>query len=222
VLFDEVEKAHPDIFNSLLQILEDGRLTDSQGRVVDFKNTVIIMTTNLGTRDISKGFNLGFAAQGDTKSNYERMKAKVSDELKQHFRPEFLNRVDDVIVFPQLTEADILRIVDLMIGRVDERLRDRDMGIELSTDAKVLLSKRGYDPVMGARPLRRTIQREIEDSLSEKILFGELRPGHIVVVDVEGEGEAAKFTFRGEEKVTVADAPPIETAGSPPNLSKEA
>jgi ATP-dependent Clp protease ATP-binding subunit ClpC len=217
VLFDEVEKAHPDIFNSLLQILEDGRLTDSQGRVVDFKNTVIIMTTNLGTRDISKGFNLGFAAQGDTKSGYERMKNKVSDELKQHFRPEFLNRVDDVIVFPQLSQQDILQIVDLMIGAVDERLRDRDMGIELSLEAKELLSKRGYDPVMGARPLRRTIQREIEDSLSEKILFGELRPGHIVVVEVEGEGETATFTFRGEEKVTVADAPPVET----PNLSKE-
>jgi ATP-dependent Clp protease ATP-binding subunit ClpC len=182
---------------------------------------VIIMTTNLGTRDISKGFNLGFAAQGDTKSTYDRMKAKVSDELKQHFRPEFLNRVDDVIVFPQLTQDDILRIVDLMISRVDERLRDRDMGIELSTDAKVLLSKHGYDPVMGARPLRRTIQREIEDSLSEKILFGELRPGHIVVVEVEGEGDAAKFTFRGEEKVNVTDAPPVETAPGAPNLSKE-
>src|SRR5689334_3916037 len=222
VLFDEVEKAHPDIFNSLLQILEDGRLTDSQGRVVDFKNTVIIMTTNLGTRDISKGFNLGFAAQGDTKSNYERMKNKVSDELKQHFRPEFLNRVDDVVVFPQLTQADILAIVDLMISKVDERLKDRDMGIELSQSAKELLSKKGYDPVLGARPLRRTIQREIEDSLSEKILFGELRPGHIVVVDTEGEGESAKFTFRGEEKVTVADAPPVEAASGPPNLSKEA
>ncbi|CAM5340967.1 hypothetical protein SANTM175S_06447 [Streptomyces antimycoticus] len=136
VLFDEVEKAHPDIFNSLLQILEDGRLTDSQGRVVDFKNTVIIMTTNLGTRDISKGFNLGFAAQGDVKTGYERMKAKVNEELKQHFRPEFLNRVDDTVVFHQLTEEDIIQIVDLMITKVDERLKDRDMGIELNGDAK--------------------------------------------------------------------------------------
>ncbi|MGJ5898088.1 ATP-dependent Clp protease ATP-binding subunit [Streptomyces niveiscabiei] len=224
VLFDEVEKAHPDIFNSLLQILEDGRLTDSQGRVVDFKNTVIIMTTNLGTRDISKGFNLGFAASGDTKTNYERMKNKVSDELKQHFRPEFLNRVDDVVVFPQLTQEDILAIVDLMIGKVDERLKDRDMGIELSQAAKELLSKKGYDPVLGARPLRRTIQREVEDTLSEKILFGELRPGHIVVVDTEGEGETATFTFRGEEKSALPDVPPIEQAagGGGPNLSKEA
>merc|ERR1712008_200918 len=129
VLFDEVEKAHPDIFNSLLQILEDGRLTDSQGRVVDFKNTVIIMTTNLGTRDISKGFNLGFAATGDTQSGYERMKAKVQDELKQHFRPEFLNRIDDIVVFHQLSELQIVRIVDLMLARLDDRLHDKDMGI---------------------------------------------------------------------------------------------
>lgn len=174
---------------------------------MDFKNTVIIMTTNLGTRDISKGFNLGFAAQGDTKTGYDRMKAKVNEELKQHFRPEFLNRVDDTVVFHQLTEEDIIQIVDLMIAKVDERLKDRDMGIELSGDAKLLLAKRGYDPILGARPLRRTIQREIEDILSEKILFGELRPGHIVVVGKEGEGEDAKFTFRGEEKSALPDLP---------------
>jgi ATP-dependent Clp protease ATP-binding subunit ClpC len=200
VLFDEVEKAHPDIFNSLLQILEDGRLTDSQGRVVDFKNTVIIMTTNLGTRDISKGFNLGFAAVGDVSTGYERMKAKVNDELKQHFRPEFLNRVDDTIVFPQLTEDNIIQIVDLMMAKVDERLKDRDMGIELTQSAKQLLAKKGYDPLLGARPLRRTIQREIEDNLSEKILFGELRAGTIVVVDVEGTGAESKFAFSSSPK----------------------
>ena len=155
VLFDEVEKAHPDIFNSLLQILEDGRLTDSQGRVVDFKNTVIIMTTNLGTRDISKGFNLGFAAAGDTQTGYERMKAKVTDELKQHFRPEFLNRVDDVIVFPALTqdEIDADRRPD---GRQARRASARQgHGHRAHEAAKALLAERGYDPVMGARPLRR-------------------------------------------------------------------
>ncbi|HEX4788481.1 MAG TPA: AAA family ATPase, partial [Actinospica sp.] len=217
VLFDEVEKAHPDIFNSLLQILEDGRLTDSQGRLVDFKNTVIIMTTNLGTRDISKGFNLGFAAVGDVSTGYERMKAKVNDELKQHFRPEFLNRVDDTIVFPQLTEDNIIQIVDLMMAKVDERLKDRDMGIELTQSAKQLLAKKGYDPLLGARPLRRTIQREIEDNLSEKILFGELRAGTIVVVDVEGTGAEAKFAFSSSPKsalpqVTVpADIVPADT-----------
>ncbi|MFC3690190.1 ATP-dependent Clp protease ATP-binding subunit [Aquipuribacter hungaricus] len=200
VLFDEVEKAHPDIFNSLLQILEDGRLTDSQGRVVDFKNTVIIMTTNLGTRDIAKGISLGFSAGNDTSSSYERMKNKVNDELKQHFRPEFLNRVDDTIVFPQLTPEEIVTIVDLMIAKLDKRLRDKDMAIELTPRAKNLLARRGYDPVLGARPLRRTIQRDIEDSLSEKILFSELVAGQMIIVDVEGEGDLAQFTFEGTEK----------------------
>jgi len=200
VLFDEIEKAHPDIFNSLLQILEDGRLTDAQGRMVDFKNTVIIMTTNLGTRDISKGVSVGFARQGETRGSYDRMKAKVGEELKQHFRPEFLNRVDDIIVFHQLERDEIFEIVDLMIAKVDDRLKDRDMAIELALPAKELLSQRGYDPVLGARPLRRTIQREIEDMLSEKILFGELRPGTIVTVDTEGTGEEAKFTFVSRSK----------------------
>jgi ATP-dependent Clp protease ATP-binding subunit ClpC len=217
VLFDEIEKAHPDIFNSLLQILEDGRLTDAQGKTVDFKNTVIIMTTNLGTRDISKGVSVGFAKADESRGSYERMKNRVQEELKQHFRPEFLNRVDDIIVFHQLAREEIFRIVDLMVGKVDERLKDRDMGLELRPGAKALLSERGYDPVLGARPLRRTIQREIEDSLSEKILFGELRPGQIVIVDSEGEGPAAKFTFTGVAKPeSVPDAPPaeIESASS--------
>ncbi|MCY7372181.1 MAG: ATP-dependent Clp protease ATP-binding subunit [Spirochaetaceae bacterium] len=215
VLFDEVEKAHPDIFNSLLQILEDGRLTDSQGRVVDFKNTVIIMTTNLGTRDISRGFNLGFAASDDVESGYERMKSKVQDELKQHFRPEFLNRIDDIVVFHQLTQDQIIDIVEIMLAKLDERMRDKDMGLELTPAAKALLAKKGYDPVLGARPLRRTIQREIEDILSEKILFGEVRPGQIVLVDVEGEGDEAKFTFAGEQKAVLPDVPLVET-GAPP------
>ncbi|CAB4646797.1 unannotated protein [freshwater metagenome] len=207
VLFDEVEKAHPDIFNSLLQVLEDGRLTDSQGRTVDFKNTVIIMTTNLGTRDISKGQGLGFANSDDDLSNYERMKAKVSDELKSHFRPEFLNRIDDVIVFHQLTKEQIITIVDLMIVNLDERLKVKDMGIELTQGAKDLLAARGYDPLLGARPLRRTIQREIEDPLSERILFGELKAGEIIVVDVDGDGPDATFTFTGAPKATMPDSP---------------
>jgi ATP-dependent Clp protease ATP-binding subunit ClpC len=213
VLFDEIEKAHPDIFNSLLQILEDGRLTDAQGRVVDFKNTVIIMTTNLGSRDISKGVPVGFGPAHESKGSYDRMKAKVNEELKQHFRPEFLNRVDDAIVFHQLSQEEIVTIVDLMIAKVDERLKDRDMGLELRPAAKTLLSERGYDPVLGARPLRRTIQREIEDSLSEKILFGELKAGQIVMVDVEGAGPEAKFAFKGVPKPgEVPDAPPAEIA----------
>ena len=207
VLFDEVEKAHPDIFNSLLQILEDGRLTDAHGRSVDFKNTVIIMTTNLGTRDISKGQSLGFAAGGDTRTGYERMKNKVTDELKQHFRPEFLNRVDDIIVFPQLTEPEIVQIVDLMIAKLDLRMKDKDMGIELTPAAKALLAKRGYDRVLGARPLRRTIQRDIEDVLSEKILYGELKAGEIVVVNTDGAEKDEAFTFEGAAHTELVEAP---------------
>jgi ATP-dependent Clp protease ATP-binding subunit ClpC len=208
VLFDEVEKAHPDVFNTLLQVLEDGRLTDGQGRIVDFKNTVLILTTNLGTRDIAKAVSLGFQAGNDTASNYERMKNRVTDELKQHFRPEFLNRIDDIIVFHQLTPEEIVEIVDIMLTRVDAQLKNKDMGLELTQSAKQLLAKKGWDPVLGARPLRRTIQREIEDALSEKILFGELAAGHIVVVDTTGEGDSAEFTFRGEPKpAPVPDTP---------------
>jgi ATP-dependent Clp protease ATP-binding subunit ClpC len=184
--------------------------------MVDFKNTVIIMTTNLGTKDISKGVSVGFARQGESRGSYDRMKSKVGEELKSHFRPEFLNRVDDIIVFHQLEREEIFTIVDLMIAKVDARLKDRDMVMELRPAAKDLLSQRGYDPVLGARPLRRTIQREIEDSLSEKILFGELRPGQIVIVDTEGSGEAAKFTFTGVPKPdSVTDVPPAELASQP-------
>jgi len=204
VLFDEVEKAHPDVFNTLLQVLEDGRLTDGQGRIVDFKNTVLILTTNLGTRDVSKAVTLGFQSGNDEASNYERMKQKVTDELKQHFRPEFLNRIDDTIVFHQLTEDEIVHIVDLRLAMLDTQMRNKDMGLELTDAAKRLLSKKGYDPVLGARPLRRTIQREIEDALSEKILYGELQAGQIVLVDAEpspdGVEKNGKFTFRGEPK----------------------
>jgi ATP-dependent Clp protease ATP-binding subunit ClpC len=143
------------------------------------------------------------------------MKSKVQDELKQHFRPEFLNRIDDIVVFHQLSEQEIIQIVDLMLARLDGQLRNKDMGLEVTTGAKMLLATKGYDPVLGARPLRRTIQREIEDSLSEQILFGTLKAGEIVVVDVEGEGAEQVFTFRGEPKpVTVPDAPPAELAGS--------
>jgi ATP-dependent Clp protease ATP-binding subunit ClpC len=194
VLFDEIEKAH-------------------QGRTVDFKNTVLIFTSNLGTSDISKPVGLGFT-QGGGENDYERMKQKVNDELKKHFRPEFLNRIDEVIVFHQLTRDEIIRMVDLMIGRVAGQLKTKDMALELTEKAKSLLAKRGFDPVLGARPLRRTIQREIEDQLSEKILFEEVGPGQVVTVDVddwdgEGPGEDVKFTFTGTRK------PPAE-----PDLAK--
>ena len=198
VLFDEVEKANPDIFNSLLQILEEGRLTDSQGRKVDFKNTVIIMTTNLGTRDINKGVLTGFQTADHSTHDYGRMKAKVAEELKQHFRPEFLNRVDDTIVFPPLTKPEIARIVDLMIAKLAKRMEAQDMRLQLTDEARELLADVGFDPVLGARPLRRAIQREIEDALSERILFGELQPGQVVTVGVQEEGEERSFTFNGE------------------------
>lgn len=220
VLFDEIEKAHPDIFNALLQVLEDGRLTDAQGRVVDFKNTVIIMTTNLGTRDISKTMGLGFHNSTDELGNYERMKAKVTDELKSHFRPEFLNRIDDVIVFHQLTEVEIVQIVDLMIANLDNRLKAKDMAIDLTLAAKALLAKRGYDPLLGARPLRRTIQREIEDVLSEKILFGDVRAGEIILVDVSVADDGKEsFTFAGVQKALAPDSP--EDLGSSSDLSSD-
>ncbi|MBO0855815.1 MAG: ATP-dependent Clp protease ATP-binding subunit [Nocardia sp.] len=219
VLFDEIEKAHQEIYNTLLQVLEDGRLTDGQGRTVDFKNTVLIFTSNLGTSDISKAVGLGFSQSNNAGSNYERMKLKVNDELKKHFRPEFLNRIDDVIVFHQLTTEQIVEMVDLMIDRVATQLRNKDMEIELTDQAKSLLAKRGFDPVLGARPLRRTIQREIEDQLSEKILFGEIGAGQIVSVDVEGwdgegQGEDAKFTFEGKDKPKSESEPVAALAGA--------
>ncbi|MFI7603653.1 ATP-dependent Clp protease ATP-binding subunit [Micromonospora sp. NPDC049366] len=218
VLFDEIEKAHPDVFNTLLQILEDGRLTDGQGRIVDFKNTVIILTTNLGTRDVAKAVSLGFQASEDSESNYDRMKQKVNDELKQHFRPEFLNRIDDTIVFHQLRQQEILSIVDIMIARIETQLKNKDMGLELTENAKKYLATKGFDPVLGARPLRRTIQRDIEDNLSERILFNELTPGQIVVVDCEGDPnniDKSKLVFRGADKpVTVPDAVPADLGGT--------
>jgi ATP-dependent Clp protease ATP-binding subunit ClpC len=212
VLFDEIEKAHPDIFNSLLQILEEGRLTDGQGRVVDFKNTIIIMTTNLGTRDISRG-TMGFALEGDTANEYERMKGKVNEELKKSFRPEFLNRVDETIVFPQLTKAELVQIVDLFIKRLAVRLEDRDMTIEISQAAKDRLIEIGFDPTLGARPLRRAVQREVEDKLSEQILHGQLLNAHHVKVDfVNGE-----FVFENAShastQITVPPTPAIEAGG---------
>ncbi|WP_084106529.1 ATP-dependent Clp protease ATP-binding subunit [Demequina sp. NBRC 110056] len=207
VLFDEVEKAHPDIFNSLLQILEDGKLTDAQGREVNFKNTIIIMTTNLGADAISRRQATGFSVVSETGHSYEDMVKLVNGKLKEHFKPEFLNRVDNVVVFPQLTQEEIIEIVDLMVARLDERMKDKDMGIELTEAAKRLLAEKGYDPVLGARPLRRALQREIEDPLSEKILFGEVTSGQIVRVDAQGEGILGEFTFEGIDRDDVVGEP---------------
>ena len=200
VLFDEIEKAHPDIFNTLLQVLDDGHLTDGQGRKVDFKNTIIILTTNLGTRDIAKAANTGFNLGSNNESSYQRMKDQVSSELKQQFRPEFLNRLDDIIVFRQLTEPEVRQIVDLDVKQLNDRLFDRHMSLELTDAAKDLLAQKGFDPLLGARPLRRVIQRDIEDAISEKILLGELADGQKVTVDTEGDNVLdEEFTFKGED-----------------------
>ncbi len=188
VLLDEIEKAHPDAFNMLLQILEDGRLTDSQGHKVDFRNTIVIMTSNLGARDISKGTSLGFTTKKEGGMDYGKMKDQVLSELKKTFRPELLNRIDDVIVFHELNHAEILKIVDLLMKRVKEQLAEQDIEIILSEDAKEALVKEGYDPVYGARPLRRAIQKLIEDPLSEKVLSKEYKPGSAILIATDEEG----------------------------------
>ncbi|NLA09529.1 MAG: ATP-dependent Clp protease ATP-binding subunit [Microbacteriaceae bacterium] len=213
VLFDEIEKAHPDIFNSLLQILEEGRLSDGQGRVIDFKNTVIIMTTNLGSSAIAGG-PVGFQVEGDTTTSYERMKGKVDEELKRHFKPEFLNRLDDIIVFPQLSKPELLQIVDLFTKRLGDRLLDRDMTIELTEAAKSRLIEIGFDPTLGARPLRRAMQREVEDRLSERILHGELHAGDHIHVDFEGTDFVFTNGPRGE-KVAVGQVAPGAIEATP-------
>ncbi len=207
ILFDEIEKAHPDVFNTLLQILEDGRLTDSQGHQVDFKNTIIIMTSNLGTRDIQKGPGIGFAARPNEELTYAKMKDRVTDELKKSFRPEFLNRIDEVIVFRSLTPDDVKEIVDLMMKRVREQLKAKDLDVELTDEAKTLLASKGYDLALGARPLRRTIQRLVEDPLAEKLLWKEFRAGQTIIVDAR-DGE---IVF---EAPTPPETPPVELAGS--------
>ncbi len=212
VLFDEIEKAHPDVFNTLLQILEEGRLTDSQGRSVDFRNTVLIMTSNLGTQDLRKA-TLGFS-KNDEAVTYERMKEKVDDALKVHFRPEFLNRIDETIVFHELSISEVTEIVDLLIARTVEQLEDQGIGMELTDEAKSFLADSGYDPTMGARPLRRAIQRLIEDVLSEKLLYKEFRAGQIIVVDVADNEEGnSELTFTAHEGFQPPSTPELAEAG---------
>ncbi|HXQ74859.1 MAG TPA: ATP-dependent Clp protease ATP-binding subunit [Acidimicrobiales bacterium] len=211
VLFDEVEKAHPDVFNALLQILEDGRLTDAQGRSVDFKNTVLIMTSNLGTADLRKS-SVGFAKSSEAVS-YERMKTKVNEALKQHFRPEFLNRIDEVIVFHELSRDEVIEIVDLMTKRVGDQLESQGLGLELTPAAKMALADKGYDPTLGARPLRRAIQQYVEDPLSERILWKEFRVGETIIVDVDADNDN-EIVFRTIEGL---QPPPVELAGAGPS-----
>jgi ATP-dependent Clp protease ATP-binding subunit ClpC len=207
VLLDEIEKAHPDVFNILLQILEDGKLTDAQGRKVDFRNTIVIMTSNVGAASISKNQSLGFTIGDESGLSYEDMKGRVMGELKKIFRPELLNRIDEVIVFHKLAKDEIKTIVDLMLKRLREQMALHEASIELTEDAKELLVEKGYDPAMGARPLRRAIQRHIEDPLADFVLGAELTPGSTIMVDRKGEEEVDINVIPGEErepeKVTV-------------------
>jgi len=182
ILLDEIEKAHPDVFNILLQIFEDGHLTDSQGKRVDFKNTVIIMTSNLGAREIQKNTPMGFKTIDTEDLSYDEIKEKVMSELKRVFRPEFLNRIDEVIVFHKLTEKQVFNIMDLMMSRLGQALELQGIMIDIKKSAKDLLLEKGYDPAMGARPMRRAIQNLIEDPISEKIIAGEVKSGQKVVV----------------------------------------
>jgi ATP-dependent Clp protease ATP-binding subunit ClpB len=190
ILFDEIEKAHPDVFNILLQILDDGRLTDSQGRTVDFKNTVIIMTSNIGSQYILE----------NTNGDWEKTEAQVTNALRQHFRPEFLNRVDDIIVFRPLGEEQITRIVDLQLDKLDQLLAERKLTLDITPAAKQFLAREGYDPAFGARPLKRTVQRMLQNPLALAVLEGRFHDGDTIRVDVDG---AHHLTFSAEEPATV-------------------
>ena len=196
VLLDEIEKAHPEVFNVLLQVLEDGRLTDGKGRTVDFKNTVIIMTSNVGAQQIQRETSIGFRVVDDEKGEYEAMKDKVTDELKRTFRPEFLNRVDEVIVFHALNKEHIGQIVDIMLNEVTQQLKERNIETNVTEAAKQVLVEKGFDRDFGARPLRRAIQRLIGNPLSDELLRGEFVDGGVILIDAKD----------GELQFSVADS----------------
>jgi ATP-dependent Clp protease ATP-binding subunit ClpC len=205
ILLDEIEKAHPDVFNILLQVLEEGKLTDSQGRKVDFRNTIVIMTSNIGAATIAKNQNFGFSqAEDESGQSYDDMKGKIMGELKRVFRPELLNRIDEVIVFHKLSREQILHIVDFMLNRLREQLEQHEVTIELTESAKELLVQEGYDPAMGARPLRRAIQRILEDPLADFVLAQQMQPGSTILVNRKD----------GSDEVTMDIVPP--TPDAPP------
>jgi ATP-dependent Clp protease ATP-binding subunit ClpA len=199
ILLDEIEKAHPDVFNVLLQVLDDGRLTDSQGRTVDFKNTVVIMTSNVGSQIIAASG----VRPGDAEA-YEAMKGQVTDALRLQFRPEFLNRIDEVIVFHALTDADLAAIVDLLLADLQRRLTTQDLALELTPAARTLIAREGHDPTFGARPLKRTIQRLVENPLAKALIEGRFRPGQAIRVDADPVGTTLVFTADGESVVSDA------------------
>jgi len=208
ILLDEIEKAHPDVFNILLQIFDDGHLTDAKGRRIDFRNSIIVMTSNIGAELIRKGSTIGFTVRDEAKTrqeSYERMKEKLLGELKKAFRPEFLNRIDGVVVFHPLSKEHIRKIVDLMLTTVAQQLAEKEIKLEVTEPAKDFIGEKGYDEVFGARPLRRVIQNMIEDKLSESLLRGNFREGDTVVVDLEGEEivvhPPAVKALQGDDKV---------------------
>jgi ATP-dependent Clp protease ATP-binding subunit ClpC len=215
ILLDEIEKAHPEVFNILLQIFDAGQLTDARGRRVEFRNSIIIMTSNLGSDLIKRDTTMGFAVKADQaqteNQSYERMKEKVMDEVKRFFRPEFLNRLDATIVFHQLARSEILSIVDLMMVMVRKELEEKEIGLEITDAARVYLGEKGFDPVLGARPLRRLIQNEVEDTLSDELLGGNIKAGGIALVDLDEEG---KIVCRSKEPEPEAEPEP-EPAASP-------
>merc|ERR1711934_534571 len=189
ILFDEIEKAHPDIFNMMLQILEDGRLTDSKGRTVDFKNTLIILTSNVGSHVIERGGGgFGFQFSGEEDTSYNRIKSLVNEELKQYFRPEFLDRLDDIVVFRQLTKTEVKQIADIMLKDVIERALEKNIKLEITERFKDRLVEEGFNPSFGARPLRRAIIRLVEDSIAERILVGDVKEGDYIILDVNVDG----------------------------------
>jgi ATP-dependent Clp protease ATP-binding subunit ClpC len=206
VLLDEIEKAHPDVFNILLQILEDGKLTDAQGRKVDFRNTIVIMTSNIGAASISKNQTLGFGIGDETGLTYDDMKTRVMGELKKVFRPELLNRIDEIIVFHKLAKDEIMQIVGLMMKRLHDQMGTHSVEIELTEEATELLVEKGYDPAMGARPLRRAIQRFIEDPLADFVLGRNLEPGSKILVGRRPNADD------GEPEVDIVVLPPDVTA----------
>ncbi|MBD0283245.1 MAG: AAA family ATPase, partial [Thermoleophilaceae bacterium] len=218
LLLDEIEKAHPDVFNILLQILEDGRLTDAQGRTVDFRNSIVIMTSNVGAQEISKNTGIGFTVGDETGITYEDMKNRIMGELKKVFRPEFLNRIDEVIVFHKLTKEEITQIVDLLLKRIRESLAERELSLNLTDGAADLLVEKGWDPAMGARPLRRAIQRYVEDPLADEVLSQSMPPGSTVEIDRLSEDERAKLaestdTDVGEVKISIVKPRAREAVG---------
>ena len=198
ILLDEIEKANPDVFNVLLQVLDDGRLTDGQGRTVDFKNTVIVMTSNVGSQFIA-----GYAGRRD-ETSYEQMKDQVTETLHQVFRPEFLNRIDEIIVFHALTEQDLAHIVELLLADLSRRLADHDLELEVTPAARTLIAGEGHDPAYGARPLRRAIQRLVENPLARALLEGRFKPGTKIMVDADPVSGTLVFTDGGDTIVTSA------------------